>query len=1032
MAKTQREKKAESARKRVADLPILLKDITKYVDELLNNESTALLEGGGGGLGILVRIFGRDLLEKRLEKKEKELHDGFGFQTYQIAAIRQSHLSLQEIETKHGQDINPNELIRLYKDMESEKVEFDPDSIALTLFPTTHPAVEFVRNYVVSVLKQVGVQQDGQDAFLKHFNQNIESTLKDIFGDEWQNHQDELEELWLNRAETDYLNKLIADGRIGFDSDEDLQYQPTFARWSPVKQLSQQDEDDVEEGLEPIENLIDTYYENVDKEQILFIVAGFGKGKSVFMRHQAAQMALQFLRRGEGHFPVYFNLRDYGKEVYDPNISTGILGDALRHDGDINIDDNRFKNYQYTFFVDSLDESGDLNESRIKTVIRSILDIRRRSGNKSQDRIIISSRPIGEFLKNIVQDYKPHTITNKEGQKIDNFVALYGFKKSQFNDWLNDSLACSLAKESFSGVGIAKKWIKAIKAGKPEDIHDALTKEEILSSDELQRPIFAYMLYRLIINGHDFSGARKIGLYLSFINLLTNEAKFTDDKKIRVNLQTELQFRNILHATAALWMLKRHDNRQSMLARADICRAVAGEPLNCDDDLQKYSDVLSVEFLSHSYLGESEDTFYFQHQSFAEVLVAEYYLKVFIRHALDSEGGDSHQARIHLLLGEPTPATGRFFFDLLALLRRSAKSNKDKTTIEARRMLLPLLASLATNKYNPHLYCAPLKYNWFDATALNKQQEPIKGRHKALEKWPIDEEAIEKIAQLAHDILASKKDLLPIQASQKKILFAEDGALEFQQPLKDIAPDIDRWLALIVGNTLINDREKEHFFLAKYFKNAINLFSLIKNWNHFAQSSTPGWCREVRICRLFIGILADGTGGDANLEYSKFNLVDFSYATLQNINFESCNFAGSDFSFSKLLEINFKKSLIMHVGFINIRQLLNVKFHYCELMFGIYFPYDIANLICSDRLLDFGYKKSLVNSNTKKLFDNISLVVNVIIDLSRYILKENPSRIDMIKNSFEFEKKGHEIQFHNAIDKVLEEVQAENNKIEKI
>ena len=38
--------------------------------------------------------------------------------------------------------------------------------------------------------------------------------------------------------------------------------------------------------------------------------------------------------------------------------------------------------------------------------------------------------------------------------------------------------------------------------------------------------------------------------------------------------------------------------------------------------------------ISHSYFSEDANIMYFKHKSFAEILLAEYYLKTFISHAL--------------------------------------------------------------------------------------------------------------------------------------------------------------------------------------------------------------------------------------------------------------------------------------------------------------------------------------------------------------------------------------------------------------
>jgi hypothetical protein len=68
-----KETKVNSARRKIADLPILVKDISKFAMGLVEKESETLLEGGGGAVGLLIRIFGQYILEKRRENTGSRL-----------------------------------------------------------------------------------------------------------------------------------------------------------------------------------------------------------------------------------------------------------------------------------------------------------------------------------------------------------------------------------------------------------------------------------------------------------------------------------------------------------------------------------------------------------------------------------------------------------------------------------------------------------------------------------------------------------------------------------------------------------------------------------------------------------------------------------------------------------------------------------------------------------------------------------------------------------------------------------------------
>lgn len=103
----------------------------------------------------------------------------------------------------------------------------------------------------------------------------------------------------------------------------------------------------------------------------------------------------------------------------------------------------------------------------------------------------------------------------------------------------------------------------------------------------MKRPIFAYILYKLIINKEELSGTNKIGIYLSFINLLTKEAKYMESVKV-INLLDEFRFRNILHSTAALWIFENHIGKsRSLLTKENISNTLEGAVIDKNDNAKK-------------------------------------------------------------------------------------------------------------------------------------------------------------------------------------------------------------------------------------------------------------------------------------------------------------------------------------------------------------------------------------------------------------------------------------------------------------
>ena len=117
----------------------------------------------------------------------------------------------------------------------------------------------------------------------------------------------------------------------------------------------------------------------------------------------------------------------------------------------------------------------------------------------------------------------------------------------------------------------------------------------------------------------------------------------------------------------------------------------------------------------------------------------------------------------------------------------------------------------------------------------------------------------------------------------------DEEVLLISERLNDSPPDIDRWLALLVGNELFNDEDKKMFF-AGQIKRFNHLFDMILNWNYVFRNPVPRWLKELDKpwgpCKLLRGI--DMSNSDY-MWYSKLNFsgVDFSYSKLKNLDMES-------------------------------------------------------------------------------------------------------------------------------------------------
>ncbi|WP_217700455.1 pentapeptide repeat-containing protein, partial [Bacillus cereus] len=428
------------------------------------------------------------------------------------------------------------------------------------------------------------------------------------------------------------------------------------------------------------------------------------------------------------------------------------------------------------------------------------------------------------------------------------------------------------------------------------------------------------ILYKLIINKEVLSGTNKIGIYLSFINLLTKEAKYMESVKV-INLLDEFRFRNILHSTAALWIFENHIGKsRSLLTKENISNTLEGAVIDKNDNAKKeqYKEVEEIRFLSQCYFGQDGNHFYFQHQSFAEMLLAEYYLKVFINYALN-DNTSVEEARIRLNIGNPTAQTIEFFKGLLNLLKESVSDSSVEEVMKRRRLLFPMLASLCIPEYGKDLFTHKLKYKWFDEVTFDSNTTKIPDI--LLNEWPIDEKVLNKIVELSLSIIQSSSNYFLIKPISQHTALFDNELLKVPLPIDQNVPDIDRWLGLITGNTLYNDINNKQFFLSKMEDYSV-LFKMFKNWNHFAGSAAPEWSQD-----CFQGINMESIDNDYNLgrERSRTYLlsglrlgnIDFSYSKFNNIVFENCHLNNANFENSTFKYVDFEDCNLRYGNFEN-------------------------------------------------------------------------------------------------------------------
>jgi hypothetical protein len=1018
--------KKESLKRVIDIMPGVLNNLASWIKDNYEDNAQDIIKNASGSVGLVLKLIGTPLLNKYYDNLSTKRLDDFGFNTYLKAAYSQASNSIATIEDEIKSKSTPEEIIETFSNITIGEIErLKSDELIVLFQPQYHPAVvQIMKNYV-TLLHNLEITQVLINQFVKDFNENIIEEVETTFGDDYKKHLEEIEGFLTEKNESDLLWDTIKNGRIGFESGEDLKYETAYGNWKEVSKFNTEEkEEDIsvekEETLQPVTKLIDEYFsvcpEN-NLEKILFIVADFGKGKSVFMRKYASELAKLYIDTKSGYFPIYFNLRNYSN--YQQETKLGVISDYLLTRYGINIDTEYYRSKKFIFLIDSLDESGELNKSSIDKVIGSVKQIQQLDKTKYRtNKIIITTRPFPEGLQYQLRAHAPFCKQNKDKREVEYFISLYGFKRDQFNDWLYTSLQSIKGSITKDRVDFVSKIYNKINIGENIDIHALLLKNKTLTASELRRPIFGYMIYQLIINNIDFLKVGKIGVYLSFLNLLTKEAKHIKDPSYKVSLKEEFEFRNLLHTTSALWMFERHKGNQGFLKKADLCRVLDGidkkETDNQIIDRYKKQDIVEIEFLSHSYFGENNNTLHFQHQSFAEILLAEYYLKVFIKYALDEDSG-IEEARSKLILGEPTDQTINFLKELLQLLKETAQENTSDSINEKRKLLFPLLASISTKKNNS-LFSNDVYYEWFKRFKLDENQSsyPI----ESLDNWYFNEKKILEIVKLAQDILDSRNTFILASAETKSSLYNNELLLIQNEKLTSLTHDIDKWLSLLVGNTLYNDfssTENPKLFNYDYKTDPNILFELIKVYELSTSSRNydSNWKQK-----LFKGIDMRQTKTKTRF-FSVLNNFDFSYSILQNIDFSGCLFGNTNFDHCGFFNIDFSHSYFWDPNLNNISGMQSCKFNHIV----------VSDILISNILPNSFHKNERDLSpvfiptmqNEEHLYRTLNSIIAIINPIISYSGESDENMMDCIPK-FIFESKELEEKFLKSLltgDKIL-------------
>ncbi|WP_158827677.1 pentapeptide repeat-containing protein [Mucilaginibacter lacusdianchii] len=1023
-----------------SSFPDIIKQVGDYLKLIVSKDSLDTLTTSTGTFATLIKVFSKPIIDTVFKQIESKQLEDYGLNIYIESSIELANECLTKILEDEEVQFIEGITEDLNKDVITESIrrQIDIHSVNTVLIfqPRFHPIVVLIKNIYSDILKRQIVNDEINNKFLKMFNTNISEKIKANFGGNYYKHLEEVKASHLSEKEAEILHEAIQNARIGFDENESLNYVESFAQWEEVSKidisinrilLDKEELSKTESSLIEAKELIRTYFESDSEatiEKILFLIADFGKGKSVFLKNYASQLAKEYLLNSEGYIPIYFNLRDFSR--YHSDSRNGVIYDFIETKYGVKLDDQYFKSKRYIFLVDSLDESGELTKQSVDKVVNSIKRIQNIDKEHCREnRIVVTSRPFDEGLKNHLLSHQPFQKTGDNGKPQPLFISLYGFKKDQFNQWLSSMLIKNEAFLNGARSTYSIKIISSLKESSVVDLYDTLSKDETLSYEELKRPIFGYMIYQLLINDYDFSKVGKIGVYLSFINLLSKEAKYIHDKDYSFSLTEQFECRNILHSVASLWAHERVLGRQGSLKKADICRAMEADIINPNDEkvLAKYKGegINEISFLSHSYFGENDNVLHFQHQSFAEILLAEYYLKVLIKFSLDRTV-NYNLARKKLFVGQPSAQTLDFFKGLLMLFRETCSDVINDDILEKRKLLFPFISSIALEKYNKELSSETLFFKWFENFNWNKSiSEPPK---TLLTNWFFNREHITKIADLCQEILEDDSYELIISNSSNETAIFNNELTKLRSEDLNIR-HLDKLICLFAGNILLNDSSNDQYFMRRFspISSEVILNQLLnKNFKIFKAFKTN--------CFRGTIIKSDNVFDASNLDLenvdfanSHFSNVTFKYLNLFNTNFRNSTFYNVDFSRADIYSTDFEDCKFMGVA----------NFALSIIGQGVFFPYSLASRIFDltsppefeEDNLDiefigiytcFGDNKSVIRSEYYKPGTDY---LNSFKQIIQAFIKKNTITMEEVLDGFYFDKSDN-LEYTNNIEDLLE------------
>ena len=93
----------------IENMPDVFKNIGDWVKGNFEENGKELLDNSNGTIGILIKFFGKNLIDSYFDKLEKNKLDNFGEITYLKAAYKQANKSIETIESDLNGILDPIE-----------------------------------------------------------------------------------------------------------------------------------------------------------------------------------------------------------------------------------------------------------------------------------------------------------------------------------------------------------------------------------------------------------------------------------------------------------------------------------------------------------------------------------------------------------------------------------------------------------------------------------------------------------------------------------------------------------------------------------------------------------------------------------------------------------------------------------------------------------------------------------------------------------------------------------------------------------